>query len=390
MAPFTAELARAAALLSAIGLVQAAAGAVLAARFARVLAAPPLAAPPLAAPPLIVFKPLAGAEAGLEAALESFFRQDHPRFRLLFGVQDAADAAIATVERLRARFPAVDAVLVVDPTPLGRNRKIANLRNLARAAEGAAAGPGAIVVIADADVLAPPDLLRRLAGALAEPRVGLVSCLYAGRPASGSLVRRLGAAAIDFAFLPGVLLSRALGRRDCLGAVMALRAETLAAVGGFPALGDWLADDNRLGQLVRARGLAVDLAPALVETMVADEGLAALLRHELRWARTIRALAPLPFAASLLQYPLAFALLAPVLAGGAGWSLGWLLAALCLRAAFARGVERSLGLARPRTLRHLWLRDLLSAGVTLAAFASDQVVWRGQTLHTDHPSPARN
>lgn len=379
MALFPADPGALAALLAAAGLAQAAAGAWLARRFARTLPGAPLADTPLT-----VFKPLCGAEPGLEEALASFFTQDHPRYRLVFGVRDRGDPAIAVAERLRARFPARDSVLVVDPARHGRNHKISNLINMFPEMRGA------IVVLADADVLAPPDLLRRLCGGLARPGVGLVSCLYAGRPADGGLARRLGASAITHSFLPGVLLARALGRQDCLGAVMALRGETLAAVGGFAALADWLADDNRLGQLVRALGRGVDLAPALVRTNVGDEGTAGLIRHELRWARTIRALAPAPFALSVLQYPLAFAALAVALAGGASWAILFFLAAFALRAGLARSVENGFGLAPLRALRHLWLRDLLSAGITLAAFASHRVIWRGQTLHADRPSPLRN
>ena len=46
-------------------------------------------------------------------------------------------------------------------------------------------------------------------------------------------------------------LARAMGRRDCLGATMAIRRDMLTRVGGLAALKDHLADDNVLGQLVR-------------------------------------------------------------------------------------------------------------------------------------------
>ncbi len=42
--------------------------------------------------------------------------------------------------------------------------------------------------------------------------------------------RRFGAAQINQFFMPGVLLSRQLGREDCLGATMALHRDTLAQV----------------------------------------------------------------------------------------------------------------------------------------------------------------
>src|SRR5277367_6426415 len=124
------------------------------------------------------------------------------------------------------------------------------------------------------------------------------------------------------ASLPGVLLARALGRQDCLGTTMALRRDTLARIGGLRALVDHLADDNALGRLVQGLGLKVRLAHTIPATTVPET--------------TLRALAPAPFAASVLQYPLAWALLACVLSGGAIWSLVLFLATWLVRAVLAR------------------------------------------------------
>ena len=89
----------------------------------------------------------------------------------------------------------------------------------------------------------------------------------------------------------------------------------------------------------------------------------ALWRHELRWARTIRALVPVQFAASVLQYPLVWAALAVLLAGGAPWSLAWFAAAWAVRALAARGIDRALGLANRTPLWLLPLRELMSVAV---------------------------
>ncbi len=116
-------------------------------------------------------------------------------------------------------------------------------------------------------------------------------------------VGALGATQINHYFLPGALLARAMGRQDCLGATMMLRRQTLDRIGGFAALVNHLADDNVLGRLVQRLGLTVHLADTVPATTVGEATLGALWRHELRWARTIRALVPAQFAASALQYP---------------------------------------------------------------------------------------
>src|SRR6185312_15852517 len=105
----------------------------------------------------------------------------------------------------------------------------------------------------------------------------------------------------------------------------------LSRIGGLGVLADHLADDNVLGRLVQRLGLTVALADTVPATTVPETTLRALWRHELRWARTIRALEPSQFAASVLQYPIAWAVLAILLAGGAAWSIAWFAAAWILR-----------------------------------------------------------
>ncbi|HVY15922.1 MAG TPA: glycosyltransferase, partial [Rhodopila sp.] len=246
------------------------------------------------------------------------------------------------------------------------------------------------------DVHVRPDYLESLLMALEQPGVGLVTTLYAGLPASANWVARLGAAQITSGFLPGALLSRRLGRSDCLGATMCLRRADLARIGGLEALVDHLADDNVLGRRIKGLGLAVALADTLVLTTVPETDPRALFRHELRWARTIRALEPAGFAASVLQYPLFWALLAVLLDGFGRWSLAAFLIAWLLRAAAAWWGDRALArlwrgggesvLAFSCPLGLLPIRDVLSVIVLLASYGGRQVDWRGHALHADTPA----
>ncbi len=374
-------LAFTAAAIAVAGLAQVAAGWLAARRFAAM--ARPLPGP---RPPVTVLKPLCGNEPLLEAALATICTQEYPCFQLVCGVQDPADPAVGVVRRLQARFPRCDIALVVDPTWHGKNRKVGNLINMLPAAKHD------VLVIADSDVHVLPDYLACIADTLALPGTGLVTAVYAGLPANRSLAARLGAIAITHSFLPGALLSRLLGRQDCLGATMALGRQTLAATGGLAALVHRLADDNLLGRLVRAQGLAVRVAPTVCATTVPETGLSVLFRHELRWARTILSIVPVEFAASAIQHPLAWAALAVALSGGAAWALAGFALVWVGRAAAASGLERRLGivpsgLARPVSIWLLPLRDMLSMAVFAASFVSDRVEWRGQVLHTALEKP---
>ena len=352
-------------------------------------------------PPITLLKPLHGDEPLLEAALSSVCAQDYPEFQVIFGVQRANDAAIAIVRRLQQQFPDRTIDLVIDATPHGANRKVANLINMYRQARHD------LIVIADSDLHCAADYLRRVAVEFAVQDVGLVTTLYAGLAAHPGLPGLLGASAINHCFLPGALMSRALGREDCLGATMALRRETLERIGGLHALVAHLADDNVLGQLVRAQNLRIRMATTVPATTVPEATLGALFSHELRWSRTILSLVPFEFAASALQYPLALALPAWAFGAVAGhgiWGAALFGLAWFARAAACLGIDASLGLTRagratPVAIWLLPLRDLLSMAVFLASYASDRVEWRGNIMHThatdqnpttpeDEPDPA--
>ncbi|HJT05918.1 MAG TPA: bacteriohopanetetrol glucosamine biosynthesis glycosyltransferase HpnI, partial [Stellaceae bacterium] len=234
-----------------------------------------------------------------------------------------------------------------------------------------------VIVIADSDMQVRPDYLADVTAPLADPATGLVTCLYRGVSAGG-LWSRFACLNINHGFLPQALVAAALGERNgCFGATIALRRDTLDAVGGLAAIAHSLADDHALGAAVRRLGLSVVLSPHVVDNVVAEPSLAALFRHELRWSRTIRAIAPLGFAGSILTQPMVLALLALVAAPRPAMAV--LALALVCRSAMVRMVDGALRL--PAT--PLWLmppRDLLSFAVFIATFLSRTVAWRDRTF----------
>jgi ceramide glucosyltransferase len=323
--------------------------------------------------PVTILKPLHGEDARLYENLRSFCEQRYSAYQIVFGVRDSGDRAIPVVQRLIAEFPGKDLALVVDPTVVGSNFKVSNLENMMVLAKYD------VFVIADSDMHVSPEYLGAVTAPLNDPAVGLVTCLYRGRPVTG-LWSRLGAMFVNHGFLPAALVGEAMQPGTaCFGATMALRRDTYAAIGGFTSLRDQLADDYALGAAVRRIGQKIVLSHHLVDTVVAEPGLGALLRHELRWARTIRLVAPVGFAASVLTHPVALALVA-ALVGGLSLPLVAVLAlVLAFRLATVRLLDRALGLA-PTALWLVPLRDLLSFGVFVASFLGNQVAWRNRNF----------
>ena len=345
--------------------------AVAAVRFAR--RATPSGPEP---PPVSLLKPLHGAEPGLYENLRSFAQQDYPVVQMVLGVNDANDGALPVAQALIRDLPASDIALVLDPPVRGSNLKVANLENMLAAARHD------ILVISDSDMRVDRRYLGAVTAPLHDPRIGLVTCLYEG-VSTGGIWSELGALHINFGFLPSALVAAELGiGHGCFGATIAMRRETLERIGGLARLRDELADDHRIGDAVRAQGLAVLLSRYVVEARVSEPSFISLWQHELRWARTVRAITPAGFAGSVLTHPVALAALAAA-ASRFGLTSAILLVLSCLlRWASALIIAGALAF----TTAGLWLlpvRDALSFAVFVASFFGRRVCWRDQLFHVD-------
>jgi ceramide glucosyltransferase len=324
---------------------------------------------PADAPPITMLKPLHGPEPMLEAKLRGFLDQDYPAsIDMVCGVVDPADPAATVVRTMQAKLTKL--TLVADGRRAGSNGKISNIINMMNAETAP------LLILSDSDMAVPRDYAARIAAEMAKPGVGAVTLLYAGRGDTGGW-SQLAAAGISWGFLPSVMIGLATGMaHPCMGSTIAIRRETLDAIGGFERFKDLLADDHAIGAAVREAGFAV-VVPAMIVTHGSTESnFAELVAHELRWNATVRMLDPAGYAGSAVTYPTVFALLA--VATGAGW---WVLAvALISRLALAARIDYIAG---QRTAPLWWLpaRDLLSFGLYVGAFFTRRVDWRGSRLH---------
>lgn len=318
-----------------------------------------------------ILKPLHGAEPALASNLASFLQQDHAGpVQIIFGVRDANDAALEVARAVVAAHPNVDCAIIVDDRQHGANNKLSNLINMAVHIRQP------LVVIADSDVDAPPDTLTHIARQLADPGVGIVSLLHVGRDDVGGWSVQ-AAMDISYRFMPSVILGSRLGlAHPVLGPIMALRRETLDAIGGFARFCDVLADDYELGRAVRERGLRVRVADHYVTHGCSETSFSALIKHELRWTRTILAIDPAGFTGSLITHAVPNALLAVMMTQAAPVQLVLLVAALIARAGVKAAIDRASE-SRSGPIFLLPLRDILSYAVFIITFFVQRVEWRG-------------
>jgi ceramide glucosyltransferase len=342
-------------------------------------------------PPVTILKPLKGSGIDLYANLASFCRQDYPEYQIVCGVSDPDDPAVAIVERIRRDFPARDVVLSIGDRP-GANRKVASLCHMIQHAKHP------VLALSDADVRVRPDYLRRTVAPLANPKAGLTTCLYRGRGFFGlpSVIESL---LINCDFVPMVLTAHLIGQRNALGASLVFKREALDAMGGFPAIADYLADDNMLGEGIKQAGYSVELLPYVVETILDSTTVADVWRHQVRWARTYRVLQPVGWFSSIITHVVTWGVLSVIATGGA--PVGWIALALAIlmRLGTLRSIMRMLH--ERDTPRHLWMvppKDLGFTAVWLASWLGRTVEWSGRTLRVqrdgrmapvDAPAPQR-
>jgi ceramide glucosyltransferase len=339
-------------------------------------------------PPVTILKPLCGAEPGLYEHLRSFCRQDYPEFQVVFGVRDRADPAFSVAKRLKVEFPSLLIDIVVNPQQHGSNYKTSNLINmLARARHD-------VLAMADSDVFVGPDYLHTVTAPLMDRSVGLVTCIYRDMP-TGRMWSRLGAMYINEWYVPSVLLAWLFGHQGyASGQTLCLRRDTLQAIGGLRAISNHLAEDYRLGELIRGLGQRIVLSQYVVKGQHHEQDLDSLTHHELRWMRTLRALRPRSFRLMFLTFTLPLTLFGLILtsAGSSLSTAGWTLCGIAIAARLVLHLLHRVGGDRP-LLCDLWLlpvRDLLMCWVWCRSFMNSHITWRGVRFEVGADGILRN
>ncbi len=332
-------------------------------------------------PPATVLKPICGLEHGMDENLRSFCEQDYPEYQIIFGLHGEDDTAIPVIEKIIQDYPQLDLEMVIDTRLHGSNHKVSNLINMFPTAKHD------ILLVADSDMRVGKNYLHDIVAPFANAANGAVTCLYSGR-SEGGLASRLNAMFINEWFLPSVLISNALKDISyCLGATMAVRREILTDFGGFEALSNYLADDYMLGQMVSERGYKIHLSHTIVENLSYESSYKSLFLHELRWARTLRAVEPLGYLGTFLTDTLVIssltALFALIFTQHTLLPASILGITITARILLHLQVKSALGLNGRGSLLLIPVRDLLSFIIRIVSFTGHSVEWRNHTFSVD-------
>ncbi len=347
-------------------------------RRARVAQAAVSATPLSSLPPVTIFKPVHGMEEQLAANLESFFRQDYPDYEVVFGVRDMDNQAAKIAEEIRARYPDIPSRLIVSGPPGWPNAKVFSLDKMI------AASSRSHFIISDSDVRVAPDFLRNTIPPLLDPKVGLVTCMYRGIPAS-DFWSRLEALGLSVEMSSGVMVADMMeGMRFALGPAMAVRREAIDAIGGIAAVADYYSDDFELGNRIWAKGYKVVLSHHIVFNVLTSRSPLRTMGDQLRWMKSTRYSRPAGHAGTGLTYAMPFGILGLIagVALGHPWLGTGLFALSCLNR-MVQSVAVGWSVARdPRAISSCWLypmRDFFGFVAWAISYTSRDFYWRGET-----------
>jgi ceramide glucosyltransferase len=326
-------------------------------------------------PPVSVLKPVHGFEARLKENLESFFRQDYPAYEVLIAADQEDDPALEVARDVRSRHPEIPCRILVTGKPPWPNPPA---YSFSRMMEVAAYD---ILVTSDSDVEVSANYLQEVVAPLLDPEVGMVTCVYRGKNVTG-FWSGLTALGMSVEMTAGVLVANLLeGINFGLGPTIAVKKEAVARIGGYQAIGDYLANDYMIGNLIAKAGYRLILSHHIIGHVVSQKSFQQMWISQLRWAKSTRYSRPRGHLGSGLIFAVPYGLLGFAVAAllGKMWLGLFLLGATFLNRILESWfigwhvVGDAVALKRP------WLylvRDLLGFAVWAASYTAARTVWR--------------
>jgi ceramide glucosyltransferase len=318
-------------------------------------------------------RPVCGLENHIEQTLRSAFELDYPRYEIVFCAAAANDAAVPLVKRLIAEHPHIPARLLLGNESISENPKLNNV------CKGWRAAAYDWVVMADSNVLMPPDYIERLLAAWRSD-CGLVSSPPVGCRPDGFW------AELECAFLNTYQVrwqyaAAGIGIGFAQGKSMLYRRSQIDQAGGIRLLASEPAEDAATTKLMRALGLRVRLVDAPFEQPLGHRSAREVWARQLRWARLRHASFKRYYALEILSGGIAPLIAAACVLAATGLPVGGVIAV----AAVWYGAEAMLAYAAGwhlsvRSPLAWMLRDLLLPLLWIRGWLGKDFVWRGNEM----------
>jgi ceramide glucosyltransferase len=168
---------------------------------------------------------------------------------------------------------------------------------------------------------------------------------------------------------------------------MIVRRNLLDEIGGFNALSNYLADDYMLGKLISDLGYKIHLSNFIVENIIEEASIKDLIKHELRWARTLRRVEPLGYAFTFLTDTFVIscvtAISVYVSTSNLLWSLSPIIFISVARLALHLRTKKITGSKSAGSIWLIPLRDVLSFCIRVISFTGNSITWRNNSFNVD-------
>ena len=326
-------------------------------------------------PPVSVLKPVHGNESRLKENLESFFRQDYPHYEILFAADEPDDSAIPIIQEISARYPNIPTRILVTGQPPWPNAPNYCFYRLTAIASHD------ILVTSDSDVEVGPNYLRTVVPPLIDPKVGAVTCAFRGKSAGG-IWADLDAIGQSVEFTAGVVIVNLLeGTKFGLGPTIALRKDSIAKIGGYEAVREYLSNDFVVGNFIHKAGFEVLLSSEVVDHVSPKMSFRRMWERQLRWAMGTRYSRPKGHVGTGLTFAVPYGILGLIAAALLGYPmLGWCLFAASLINRMAQSWIVGWWAAGDPVARGAFLlypiRDLHGFIIWCASYMSKRSLWR--------------
>jgi ceramide glucosyltransferase len=291
---------------------------------------------------------------------------------------DEGSPELAVCEAVRAATPECEIVVVGCAVGAAVNPKIAKLVQMEAHARHEH------LVLSDSEVLIDAAWLDAFRNEWAATGADVITAPYRF-VGFATPPQRADATAMLLSFWPGLALVRALGQvRFTLGACTGLRRADPAAVGGWAAFGEFLAEDNRLGAALADHGARIRLS-VQVATLESDPlEWRDFWRHQRRAAVTYRVCDPRGFAGLIVTHGITagilMVLLAPLSVSPGFWLL-WAIATLAGRGLATRALVKVVRMEIPDLLPALAVAGLAETACWFLSWCKRVIWWAGEERH---------
>lgn len=325
-------------------------------------------------PPVSIVIPVRGIENFSGETLERAFRLSWPRYELLFCVAHGNDPIIPLVEKTAAAYPEIEMRILIGDDRISANPKLNNC------VKGWQAARHDWVILADSNVLMPPDYIQHLMGSWRSDS-GLVCSTPLGSRPQGFW------AEVECMFLNTQqarwqYAGEAVGLGFAQGKSMLWAKPMLDANGSIHALNAEIAEDAASTKLVNRLGLKVHLVSAPFEQPLGHRTEQEIWSRQARWSRLRRVTFPSFFAPEIL-----LGVLPPLLLALVAVALGELTLLPTVLMVLAGIYLPELALARSKgwhlsrwSVPAMMARDLMMPAIWLRAWIGGTIDWRGNTM----------